>query len=182
MPDDTAEGGGRTDIIASVKSPISLITLFALIIDSVLVGSAVVTERMPMWLPLLVLVLIIVLFFITLWWKPESLYPPREEAKFFAGDVTLNFDKEYLPIELDEEACRLFIKHYEGGKSKPAPPNLKEKDPTWSLILPKDLGPKDTIRLLLVEHNGMRWRVPSFSPFEKTVKAKPIKTEQGGQP
>lgn len=181
MTGEERKGDDWSTVISSVKSPLGFVVLLALIINGLLVGASALTDRVPMWMPLMVLVLIIVMFFVTVWLRPMNLYHPKDLVASGVPEVKFRFPEGVDIVDLDEDKCTMTIKTHEGRKKVDGgTPHLVLGDGGWTLELPKDVEEGDSVRLMLVEYSGRKWRVYSFSPYEKTVTAHLAEADPGG--
>ncbi len=179
-PDEADPGEGRIKLIAAIKTPLNAIVLFALIAEAFLITGSIQSDRIPYWAPLSVLVLIIVLFFVTILFRPKSLYPETPTGPTTPIDVQLGFPLEKEPIDLDVDKAVMTVRPWKGGKPKPKDPAIRDAHGSWVLQLPKETNTMDLIQLELVERNGRTWRVDNFSLIDRTVTPKLIKDKPGG--
>jgi len=179
-PDEVDREGGRIRLIEAIKTPLNAIVLFALIAEAFLITGSIQSDRIPYWAPLLVMVLIIVLFFVTILFRPTSLYPERPRGPTTPIDVQLGFPVDKQPIDLDTDATVMTVKPWKGGVAKRKDASIRDVSGSWVLQLPPETDTTDLIQVVLVERNGREWRVDNFSLIDRTVTPKLTKDRPGG--
>jgi hypothetical protein len=180
MPDTTDEGGGRIKVIEAIKTPLNAIVLFALIAEAFLITGSIQSDRIPYWAPLLVMVLIIVLFFVTILFRPSSLYHEKDKGPTTPIDVQLGFPVDKQPIDLDTDATVMTVRPWKGGQAKKKDASIRDVNGSWVLQLPPETDTMDLIQVVLTERNGRQWRVDNFSLIDRTVTPKLTKDKPGG--
>jgi len=115
MSDDTRISDWQL-IIGSVKTPLGFFTLIALILDAIFMGGSVLTDKLPMWMPILLLGLLVVCVFVIMYNKPMALYPPEYWETKKRMNVKLLFHPRNLPkpiepinVDLNVEQCELKV-------------------------------------------------------------------------
>lgn len=178
MPTGDVTGDGRTGIIEAIKNPLNLVTLLLLIVEGFMIQGSIQSDKVPFWAPILVLVLIIVFFFVTLWRFPDRF----GEQRMIISNIHLAFEPKDFPIDLDDQKSKIIITPSKGGVPREQSAILSEEDAQWSVRLPDDIDFNDTIRFELIERTGRQWRVNSFRVLEKTVHPRMVQPQQGGNP
>jgi hypothetical protein len=125
-----------------------------------------------MWAPIGLLGLLIVCVSAIVLIDPRALYhpkdwPPVQEKPVM---VILIFPIEAIQVDLDVEQCTLEVRDETGHRKPIRAPTLAFGPGGWYFQL-KDVEPSDSVRLELIEHNGRKWRIKPFAPYETTVKA-----------
>src|SRR6185503_19716138 len=100
---------GRVALVSAVTTPLGMFVLLALIVDGIVAVAAASNDRLPMWAPLGVLVLVVLLFAATLWWKDSALYGP---SKLIV--VKLSFPVDAPPPNLDLDKCTYEVRGSDG--------------------------------------------------------------------
>lgn len=167
---------GWTSVLNSVRTPLGFFALLALILDGILLGTAAVTAAVPMWAPLLLLGFLIACVFTIVLIKPHALYHPREwPAHEKTAMVNLLFPIEPIEVDLDVEQCIVEVRDKEGHRKYRGTPNLTFGHGGWTFQLMENVDSSDSVRLELMEHNGRKWRVNPFSPYETNQRALQIR-------
>ncbi len=159
---------GRVSVINSIKSPLGFFTLVVLVIEGVFIGSGF-AGKVPIWMPLGLLGLVVVGVFVTIWVKPGVLYPSRVTVK-------LIFPNEVQPIDVDLNIaqCSLEVRDQKGFCKFSGAPTLVFGQGGWGFRLDHNIDPSDSIRLELVEHSGRKWKVHPFDPYETKQEVIPL--------
>jgi hypothetical protein len=159
------DGSAWVNLIRAVSSPLGMFVLLVLVLDAVLVAGAAATDRVPLWAPLGVLVLVVVLFVVTLWWKADVLYGP---SKSVLVKLVFPDDVPAISIKLDKPRCAFEIEDGDG--------NIRAGRAAvvwgyggWTFRVPVSSRPSESVSLVLFERNGRQWEVQSFDPFETVV-------------
>jgi len=177
MSDDTRISGWQV-IIGSVKTPLGFFTLISLILDAILLGGSVLTDKLPMWMPISILGLLVVCVFVIMYKKPMALYPPeywetkkRMNVKLLFHPRNLEEPMEAIDVDLNVIECELKVRDEQNQARSMPVPKLTLGHGGWTFQLPEDVVDTDSIRLELIEHNSKKWKVISFPPYETNVRA-----------
>lgn len=171
---------GWASIINAVQHPLGFFTLAALIVDGIL-GTAVITEVVPWWVPTLILVLIIVLVFIAMWFKSEVL--TGEQPLLSIIPIIFSSNGQRIAsdqVELDEKKCEITVHSKEGRQKYKGPVRLTYPNGQCSFYVPKGVKLSDDVRLWLIEKNEQEWRVKPHPLNEFDVEAVRIIKKTGG--
>src|SRR6185503_10283563 len=155
---------GRTTLVSAVTTPLGMFVLLALIVDGIIAVAAASNDRLPMWAPLAVLVLVVVLFAATLWWKDSALYGPSRLVV-----VKLLFPVEAPPPNLDLDKCTFEVRDADGKPRLHGAAGLKWGHGGWTFNTPLSVRASESILMLLVERDGQKWEIRPFDPFETVV-------------
>jgi len=118
MPGEVEGEGGRIKLIEAARTPLNAIVLFALIAEALLITGPIQSDRIPYWAPLLVMVLIIVLFLLTILFRPTSLHLERPKGPTTPIEVQLGFPVGKQPIDLDTDATVMTDRPWKGGRPR----------------------------------------------------------------
>ena len=164
-----------TTVINSVRTPLGLFTLLALILDGVLIAVSASTAKISIWAPILLLALLILCLTIIVLINPKALFHPRDWPLERHVKVILRFPQGINPINIDlmSDNCTLEIRDLHGRKKLITKPELRIGQDVWYLLL-ADVEPTDSVRLELVDSNNQRWKILPFDPFETRVDARHI--------
>jgi hypothetical protein len=156
---------GRVSIIEAVTQPINLIVLILLIVDSLLLAAATITDRLPVTMAMGVFVLVLLMVFGIVIFAPDRLRPQRTIT------VTLIFPGEQIPPPLDVSRCVMEIQDETFRPRPPVRPRLLRSPYGWYIELPRNIRDSDAISVELVDRSGRKWRLEPFPPFtlEKTA-------------
>jgi hypothetical protein len=178
---NSTKGTDRVAVLNTVQTPLGVIVLALVILDTVLTATAVLTDRISLLVPLAVIVFIVLLVsFIAVKW-PWALYHPRDRVVL---SVTLLFRKrdpanlsqwiaiEPIDVDLDVTKCKLDIFDYQGRARISRTPSIIVGSGTWYLqLMGTEIGPDDSVSIELVEHNGQMWRIKPFLPYGSDQRA-----------
>ena len=108
-------------IIKTIQGPLSFFALSALILDSIFLGISALTERISLWAPFIVFVLLLLIVFIIAMTKPRSLYNPRDLPSEKPITIKVLFPDHLKPIDIDidSDKCQLLIRD-KHSRLKPA--------------------------------------------------------------
>jgi len=177
---------GWTLVLNSVRTPLGFFTLLALILNGILLGTAALTNKAPMWAPIGLFGLLLVFVFAIVWNKPYVLYHPRDWQTVTVKLIFLRPDPnnpgkfqeiDSPEIDLDVPKCRLEVRDKRGEPKhkRKKIPNLALGLGAWNFQLIEDVRPSDSVHLELIEHNKTKWRVKPFRPYATDQKALPIR-------
>lgn len=155
-------------LIDSVKTPLGFFTLFALILEGVLIGTAALTNKVSILAPLGLLLLTLLIVAIITIKNPLAFYHPKEWPKKEKPlTINLMFD---LPNEevrnLKFEKCTVTV-HDEKSGAKVSNTTLilgglsQDGKQAWTLKLLDD-NSDSSASLEMVDDKGRKWEVSPF--------------------
>lgn len=160
---NNAELNGWTKVINAVKTPLSLLTLLALILYSVFLFKAQTTENVSMGL-LILLGLLIVLIFVLVFKKTLQENHTRVNVRFpglTVGKVS----------GFDFEDCALEIRDGKSLRRCYVNPTPGYDGQAITFLLIENVGPTASVRLDLKLRN---WKVPPFNPNNINLEAEKV--------
>jgi hypothetical protein len=160
MPKKTAVGSRSYfgTVLQSVTTPLGVVTLALLIVD---VAITTLSIRSPQSIPygMILFLVVIVLFFGLVWFRPHALYHPSDLRQDM---FSLVFPADLTSVDLVEDKCRYEIRDRNGQKRVGAL-QLVFGPGGWSFQLSTVL-PFDTVRVTLYDTSGRMWTVRPFLP------------------
>ncbi len=164
MADDD-KYSGRTGIINTLNSlsVLGVIALTILVLQGILIVTAFLSSIVPILVVLGLLGFSLVLLFVIVLARPNALYGP---SAFITMLVSIVFPDEPVEVDLDIDKCVLEVRDEKGVKKFSRVPNIRQGVGGWFLSLSREIAPSDSVRLALVEHNGKKWRVRPFTPYQ----------------
>lgn len=161
--------GNWTSIINAVQTPLGFFTLFALILDGILIAVAATTDKISLWVPLIILALLLLCVTAIAMIKPKVFYHPRDWPADRVVVVKVVFPEiQPIDVDIDENNCYLVVRNRRGKFRRAL--NLVLGQGGWQCELP-DINPSDAVRLEIAEASGRRWQVRPFDPYETVVTA-----------
>lgn len=155
---------GKVALASAVTTPLGMFVLLVLILDGILAVAAASSDRLPMWAPLAVLVLVVLLFVATVWWKDSALYGP---AKLVV--VKISFPEDAPPPNLDLDQCVFEVRGADGRPRLRGAAGLKWGHGGWTFNTPLSVRASESVLMMLVERSGQKWEIRPFDPFETVV-------------
>jgi hypothetical protein len=159
-------------VIGAVKTPLGFLTLIALVLDTGMLGAAVITEgkAVPGWMPAGLLVLLLILIFAIVMINPLALYHPSEWPPARSVTVSLIFPSESVPSDFNEVDSTLEVRDKQGHKRRSPPLQLVFGPGGWTMRLDENVVDSDSVRVELVDHDGNEWIVRPFAAYHTEVR------------
>jgi hypothetical protein len=165
-------------IINAVQGPLSFFALSALILDAIFLDISALTDRISLWAPFIVFVILLLFVFIITMTKPRALYNPRDlpSEKFVTIKVLFPDHLKPIDVDIDGDKCQLLIRDKHSRPKSERNLSLLLGSGGWYFRLLEEVENSDSVRLEIVERNGRRWEVKPFDPYETVVQAYPFST------
>jgi hypothetical protein len=161
---------GWSSVLKSVKTPLGLFTLVALILDGVLVPAASFTGNPPLlWAPLALLALLILVVWRVMVKNPRAFYPPSEWPR--PAPVSEPFELVRLRVRgkprfsEDGNYSATYTITGKGREPRSGEQDLLQ-DPPYRILELENVYPNDLIRVTIVDDQGLRWEIAAFNLWD----------------
>jgi len=140
------------NVISIIHTPLGVIVLLILVTDGIVSAIALNSNDISLNLPYYILILLILMIFIVMVFRPELLYDPGYQSEHMIVIKCLGDD---TPKEWDKNKCAVEIQNQ--GKIKRLAGIIGGPGGWFFRLKGSDVRPRDIIQIKLTEKQGTKW-------------------------